>query len=69
MLVTNKNKAINVAYLRIYEKITIMGFCLIPLVPPLTPPETGGELTNRDISIPKNFKQKLSLSSPFTKGG
>jgi hypothetical protein len=34
-----------------------MGFCKIIFVPPLNPPETGGELTNPDIFIPKNFRQ------------
>lgn len=42
-----------------------MGFYLIPHVPPLTPPETGGELTNQDISLPKTFKQEKYISSPF----
>jgi hypothetical protein len=41
----------------------------MPYVPPLTPPETGGELTNQDTSVPKNFKQKKNRSSPFAKGG
>lgn len=45
-----------------------MGFRLIIFVPPLTPPETGGEHTNLGISMPKNFKQKSNLSSPFAKG-
>ncbi len=33
-----------------------MGFCLIPNVPPLTPPESGGERTNQAISKPKALK-------------
>jgi hypothetical protein len=35
--------------------VLIIGFCLIIFVPTLTPPETGGELTNPCISVAKSF--------------
>jgi len=35
-----------------------MEIFLTTFVPPLSPPETGGELTKQDSSILKNFKQK-----------
>jgi hypothetical protein len=33
-----------------------MRFCLIPYVPSLSPPETGGERTIQVISKPKDYK-------------
>jgi len=45
-----------------------MEFCLIPNVPPLTPPETGGERTKQDIPISKIFNRSNIYRPPLQKG-
>jgi len=45
-----------------------MRFCVIPYVPPLTPPETGGERTNQVISYRKTSNRSKVVRPPLQKG-